>query len=109
RNGNRVDLMEKLAAMHPAFLRFPGGNYVEGNDLANRFNWKQTIGPLEERPGHMSPWGYRSTDGLGLLEFLQWCEDLNMEPLLAVFSGYTLNRDYLEAGPLLQPFVDDAL
>ena len=91
-NGNRADIMELLADLHPAFLRFPGGNFVEGNDLANRFDWKKTIGPLEDRPGHMSPWNYRSTDGLGLLEFCEWCEDLNMEPVLAVFAGYTLNR-----------------
>jgi len=108
-NGNRQDIMQLLADMHPAFLRFPGGNYLEGHMFSTRFDWKKTIGPIEQRPGHLSPWNYRSTDGMGLLEFLEWCEDLNMEPLLAVFAGYTLNRDYLEAGPLLQPFVDDAL
>ncbi|HEY8967712.1 MAG TPA: alpha-L-arabinofuranosidase C-terminal domain-containing protein [Puia sp.] len=108
-NGNRQDLMQLLADMHPAFLRFPGGNYLEGHMFSTRFDWKKTIGPIEQRPGHLSPWNYRSTDGLGLLEFLEWCEDLDMEPLLAVFAGYTLNRDYLEAGPFLQPFVDDAL
>lgn len=108
-NGNRQDIMQLLADMHPAFLRFPGGNYLEGHMFSTRFDWKKTIGPIEQRPGHLSPWNYRSTDGMGLLEFLEWCEDLNMEPLLAVFAGYTLNRDYLEAGPFLQPFVDDAL
>ncbi|HEY4110699.1 alpha-L-arabinofuranosidase C-terminal domain-containing protein [Puia sp.] len=108
-NGNRADLMQMLADMKPAFLRLPGGNYLEGNTFSQRWNWKKTIGPLESRAGHLSPWRYRSTDGMGLLEFLEWCEDLNMEPLLAVFAGYTLNRDYLEAGPFLQPFVDDAL
>ncbi len=91
-NGNRADIMQLLADLHPTFLRFPGGNYVEGSDLPNHFDWKKTIGPIEDRPGHMSPWGYRSTDGLGLLEFCEWCEDLNMEPVLAVFAGYTLNR-----------------
>ncbi len=64
-NGNRIDLMEKLAAMHPQFLRFPGGNYLEGDTIAERFDWKKTIGPLVDRPGHRSPWNYRSTDGLG--------------------------------------------
>jgi alpha-N-arabinofuranosidase len=108
-NGNRSDIMQLLADMQPAFLRFPGGNYLEGHMFSSRFDWKKTIGPVEQRPGHLSPWNYRSTDGMGLLEFLEWCEDLNMEPLLAVFAGYTLNRDYLEAGPFLQPFVDDAL
>jgi alpha-N-arabinofuranosidase len=108
-NGNRQDLMQLLADMKPSFLRFPGGNYVEGNTFSQRWNWKKTIGPLDRRAGHLSPWRYRSTDGMGLLEFLEWCEDLDMQPLLAVFAGYTLNRDYLEAGPFLQPFVDDAL
>jgi len=108
-NGNRPDIMQLLADMHPAFLRFPGGNYLEGQMFSARFDWKKTVGPVDQRPGHLSPWKYRSTDGMGLLEFLGWCEDLNMEPLLAVFAGYTLNRDYLEAGPFLQPFVDDAL
>ena len=108
-NGLRPDLMQMLAEMRPAFLRFPGGNYVEGNTFSSRWDWKRTIGPVEGRPGHLSPWRYRSTDGMGLLEFLDWCEDLHMEPLLAVFAGYTLNKDYLEAGPFLQPFVDDAL
>lgn len=109
-NGNRIDLMEKLAAMRPAFLRFPGGNYVEGNSWEDRFNWKTTIGPLEERPGHMSPWGYRSSDGLGLLEFLEWCEDLRMEPVLAVFAGHILgNGNTTVTGAALEPYVQEAL
>ena len=108
-NGNRQDLMQLLAEMKPAFLRCPGGNYVEGNTFSQRWDWKRTIGPLQDRAGHLSPWRYRSTDGMGLLEFLEWCEDLQMEPLVAVFAGYVLNRDYLEAGPYLEPFVQDAL
>ena len=79
-NGNRIDLMEKLAAMHPAFLRFPGGNYLEGDHIPERYDWKKTIGPLVDRPTHPSPWRYNSSDGLGLLEFLEWCEDLKMQP-----------------------------
>ena len=91
-NGFRIDLMEKLADLRPAFLRFPGGNYLEGQNFANRFDWKKTIGPLEDRPGHQCPWGYRSSDGLGLQEFLNWCEDLNMEPVLAVYAGLSLDN-----------------
>ncbi len=109
-NGSRVDIMELLAAMKPKFLRFPGGNYLEGNGFNQRFNWKETIGPLERRPGHPSPWGYWSTDGFGLLEFAEWCEDLNMEPLLGVFAGYCLgNGGLTEAGPKLEPYVQEAL
>ncbi len=108
-NGNRIDLMQKLAAMHPAFLRLPGGNYLEGNTIDERFEWKKTIGPLVDRPTHMSPWGYRSTDGMGLLEFLEWCEDLHMQPVLAVYAGYSLQQQHVNPGPDLEPYVQDAL
>ncbi|MBN1892968.1 hypothetical protein JW906_00655 [bacterium] len=108
--GFRQDLMQLLDEMRPAFLRFPGGNYVEGFNFENRFNWKAMIGPWENRPGHMSPWGYWSSDGLGLLEFLEWCEELNMEPVVCVYAGLHLNggRDVL-TGEALKPFVQDAL
>ncbi len=95
--------------MQPKFLRFPGGNYLEGDYINERFDWKKTIGPLEQRPGHRSPWNYWSTDGLGLPEFLGWCEDLNMEPVLAVYAGYSLRHDYVKPGPDLEPYVQDAL
>ncbi len=108
-NGTRPDIMQWLADMKPAFLRFPGGNYLEGSNMAERFNWKETIGDVSERPGHRSPWGYWSTDGFGLLEFLEWCEDLNMEPVLGVFAGYTLDKKYVEPGPALEPYVQEAL
>ncbi|HUY93671.1 MAG TPA: alpha-L-arabinofuranosidase C-terminal domain-containing protein [Terracidiphilus sp.] len=108
-NGNRIDLMEKMAAMHPQFLRLPGGNYLEGNTIAQRFDWKKTIGPLVDRPGHESPWGYWSTDGFGLLEFLEWCEDLKMQPVLAVYAGYSLRGEHVKPGPDLDPYVQDAL
>jgi len=109
-NGNRADIMELLAAMKPKFLRFPGGNYLEGPDYDNRFNWKATIGPLEQRPTHMSPWRYRSSDGMGLLEFLEWSEDLGMEPLLAVYAGLHIDRGAnILTGDALKPHVQDAL
>ena len=101
--------MEKLAELHPSFLRFPGGNYLEGDEINERFDWKKTIGPLEDRPGHRCPWGYRSSDGLGLLEFLNWCEDLNMEPILAVYAGYSLRQRDVKPGPDLEPYVQEAL
>ena len=108
-NGTRIDLMEKLAAMHPAFLRFPGGNYLEGDHLADWYDWKKTIGPLVDRPGHPSPWRYWSTDGFGLLEFLEWCEDLHMKPVLAVYAGYSLMHVHVNPGPDLEPYVQAAL
>jgi alpha-L-arabinofuranosidase len=108
-NGNRIDLMEKLAAMHPAFLRFPGGNYLEGDHIPERYQWKKTIGPLVDRPTHPSPWRYHSSDGLGLLEFLEWCEDLKMQPVLAVYAGYSMAQEHVDPGPNLDPYVQDAL
>jgi alpha-N-arabinofuranosidase len=108
-NGNRPDIMQLLADMHPKFLRLPGGNYLEGDYINERFDWKKTIGDVSQRPGHRSPWNYWSTDGFGLMEYLNWCEDLHMEPLLAVFAGYALKHDYIKPGPDLQPYVQDAL
>lgn len=109
-NGARVDLMEKFAGLHPAFLRFPGGNFLEGSNWRDRWNWKATVGPLEQRPGHMSPWGYRSSDGFGLLEYLEWCEDLQIQPVLAVFAGHIMGGGKTTVtGPKLQPYVQDAL
>jgi len=108
-NGFRKDLLQMLVDLNPRFLRFPGGNYVEGDTIETRFDWKKTIGPIEERHGHPCPWGYRSSDGLGLLEFLEWCENMNAEPVLAVYAGYSLNHDHVNPGPDLEPFVQDAL
>ena len=108
-NGNRPDLMEMMAAMHPTFLRLPGGNYLEGDQIDERFDWKNTIGPLVDRPTHRSPWNYQSSDGMGLLEFLEWTEDLNIQTVLAVYAGYSLKGDHISPGPALRPFVQDAL
>ncbi len=108
-HGNRIDIMEELAAMHPKFLRLPGGNYLEGDHIPDRFDWKKTIGPWVDRPTHPSPWRYRSSDGMGLLEFLEWCEDLKIEPVLAVYAGYSLMQEHVDPGPALEPYVQDAL
>jgi alpha-N-arabinofuranosidase len=109
-NGNRPDIMQLLADMKPSFLRFPGGNYLQGRTLATRFDWKKTLGPLEERPGHLNDaWNYRSSDGMGLLEFLLWCEDLGVEPVVGVFAGFTLRGTPTPPGPALEPFVQEAL
>jgi alpha-N-arabinofuranosidase len=109
-NGNRIDLMKLMADMKPKFLRFPGGNYLEGNTIATRFDWKKTIGDIAQRPGHMcDAWGYWSSDGMGLLEFLEWAEDLNMETVMGIYAGYSLRREYVQAGEELKPYVQDAL
>ena len=108
-NGFRIDLMQKLVNMKPKFLRFPGGNFLEGPKITDAFPWKTTLGPIANRPGHNGSWGYRASDGMGLLEFLEWTEDMGAEPLLAVYAGYSLDGDHVDAGPLLKPYVDDAL
>ena len=108
-NGLRPDLMQMLVDLKPGFLRFPGGNYLEGDTIATRFKWWETIGPIDQRPGHPGPWGYRSTDGMGLLEFLLWTTDMGAEPVLALYAGYSLKGDYVKPGPDLEPFIREAL
>ena len=93
--------------MKPAFVRFPGGCYVEGDKLANAFRWKDTIGDVAQRPGHWNLWGYRSTDGLGYHEYLQMCEDLGAEPLYVINCGMA-HKDHV-AMDQMGPWVQDAL
>ncbi len=108
-NGLRPDLAQLLADTKPTFLRFPGGCFVEGyGSYDNAFQWKRTIGPIEERPGHWNGnWGYWSTDGLGFDEYLQLCEDLGADPLFVVNVGlghyYTIDVNELDT------LVQDAL
>ena len=107
--GDRADISTLLAGLQPKFLRMPGGNYLEGDRIVDRFDWKKTVGPWVDRPTHQAPWSYRSSDGMGLLEFLEWCEDLKMEPVLAVYAGYSLKGEHVDAGSALEPYVQDAL
>ena len=87
-NGCRKDLAEMLVALHPKFLRFPGGCFVEGMSKESAYEWKRTVGPLEERPGHYNAnWRYPVTDGMGYHEYLQLAEDLGAEPLYVVNVG----------------------
>jgi alpha-N-arabinofuranosidase len=109
-NGNRPDIMQVLADMKPAFLRFPGGNYLEGNTIATRFDWKKTVGDISQRPGHLNDgWKYWSSDGMGLLDFLNWCEDLHMQPVLAIYAGYSMQQQRVKPGHDLAPYVQDGL
>jgi alpha-L-arabinofuranosidase len=111
-NGLRSDLAEMLRAMRPAFVRFPGGCYVEGNKLPNAFRWKQTVGDPAQRPGHWNLWGYRSTDGLGYHEYLQLCEDLGAEPLLVINCGMSHEEMHVKGVaqvPDLAEYLQDAL
>jgi len=108
-NGFRIDLMQKIAALHPGYFRIPGGNYLEGENPATRFDWKTTLGPIEDRPGHdNTAWGYWSQDGVGLLEWLELAEQVQAQPILAVYDGYSL--DGIVTPPeALAPYVTDAL
>lgn len=106
-NGLRPELAQLLADMNPKFMRFPGGCFVEGNVLANRFQWKNTIGPVETRPGHWNLWNYRTSDGMGYHEFLQLSEDLKAEPLYVVNVG--LAHDDNQPSTDLSAYIQDAL
>ncbi|KAJ7053979.1 glycoside hydrolase [Mycena amicta] len=114
-NGMRIDLAEALVGTQPAIWRFPGGNNLEGGSFATRWKWNETIGPLESRPGRVADWGYPNTDGLGLLEYLNWVEDLAAEPILGVWDGISIaNYSDLSTWPVvpeadLQPYIDDVL
>lgn len=108
-NGCRPDLAQLLYNLHPKFMRFPGGCFVEGNiNSDNAFHWQRTVGPIEQRPGHHNAnWGYRTSDGMGFQEFLQLCEDINAKPL------YVVNIGIWHGGftPIdsLQPWIDECM
>lgn len=111
-NGCRRDLAQMLADLHPRFVRFPGGCYVEGtwqDGRSNRFEWKKTIGPIETRPGHMNVnWGYRVSDGLGFHELLQLTEDIGAEPLFVcnIGLGHGWAEDYNNIDSYIQEALD---
>lgn len=90
-NGLRKDLAGAIHDLGATFLRFPGGNNIEGYSTEQRWKWNETIGPLRYRKGRVGDWGYVNTNGLGLLEFLEWCEDVELEPLLGVYAGFSLD------------------
>lgn len=71
-NGLRKDIADAFYDIKPRFLRFPGGNNLEGVSPQTRWDWKKTIGPLKDRPGRPGDWAYYNTDGLGLMEYLYW-------------------------------------
>ncbi|KAF7291896.1 Alpha-L-AF-C domain-containing protein [Mycena indigotica] len=108
KNGMRTDIAQALADAKPAFFRFPGGNNLEGQTTATRWQWRNTVGPLSQRPGRVGDWSYINTDGLGLLEYLHWCEDLDMEPFMAVWDGYSLGGSSV-TGDALGPFIAEAI
>ena len=113
-NGLRAQLANMLAANHPSFQRYPGGNFIEANNLTNAVRWKKTIGDISQRPGHMNDaWGYWSTDGYGFDEYAQQCEDMGMQLLYGINAGLSLgyNGSTNNTVPLdeMGPWVQDAL
>ena len=87
KNGLRRDLAEKLADLHPRFVRFPGGCVAHGDGLHNIYRWKNTVGPLWARKGMRNIWNYHQSLGLGYYEYFCLCEDLGAEPLPVVAAG----------------------
>jgi len=121
RNGLRADIAQKIADLKPAFMRFPGGCIVEGKDLANRYQWKHTIGDIAERRQNWNRWQdaietrpapqYYQTYGLGFFEYFQFIEDIGAEPLPILNVGMSCQYQSKELVPLneLDPYVQDAL
>ncbi len=97
KNGLRADLVQMLKDLHPGFLRFPGGCIIEGYNLSNRYSWKDTVGPVEERKENWNRWqlhtggdgryGYCQSYGLGFYEYFLLCEDIGAFPLPVVNVG----------------------
>jgi len=111
RNGLRADMMEKMADLKPAFIRFPGGAIVGGMNLDNRIQWKNSIGDIAQRKGTMNLWGYYTTNGLGYHEYLQMCEDLDADALWVCNPGFSdnyRNSEYCKPEDV-QLYVQEAL
>ncbi|MGL4942565.1 MAG: alpha-L-arabinofuranosidase C-terminal domain-containing protein [Thermoguttaceae bacterium] len=106
-HGLRNDLMQKLDALKPAFVRFPGGCWVEGDTMAEASRWKKTIGNPAERWTQPNIWGYQSTNGLGYHEYLQMCEDIHADALFVINCGMA-HRDHI-AMDNIEEYVQDAL
>ncbi len=123
KNGLRRDLAQALEDMHPGVFRFPGGCIVEGTTLDTRYQWKNTIGPVENRPINRNRWedtfdyryfaDYYQSYGLGFFEFFQLCEDIGAEPLPVLSVGlacqFQNGLDAHASMDQLQPFIDDCL
>ena len=123
-NGMRKDLAQALADLKPGVFRFPGGCIVEGTDLATRYQWKNSVGPVENRPLNENRWHYTfdyrffpdyyQSYGLGFFEYFQLCEEIGAEPLPVISVGLACqfqNHSEKAHQPIdeLQPYIDDVL
>jgi alpha-L-arabinofuranosidase len=121
RNGLRKDLAEMVAELKPAFIRFPGGCIVEGEHLEDRYQWKHTVGDIEERKQNSNRWQdaikhlqsphYHQTYGLGFFEYFQFAEDIGAKPVPILNVGMACQYQSGELVPLdeLDPYIQDAL
>ncbi|WP_294286414.1 alpha-L-arabinofuranosidase C-terminal domain-containing protein [uncultured Chryseobacterium sp.] len=121
KGGLRKDLVQKLYDLQPGFLRFPGGCIVEGRTLAERYQWKKTIGKVEDRENLINKWNngfahrltpdYWQSFGLGFFEYFQLAEDLGAEPLPILSCGMACQFNTAELVKMedLDPYVQDAL
>ena len=98
KNGLRADLAQAIAALHPKFVRFPGGCLVHGDGVGNIYRWKDTIGPVEQRKGQANIWRYHQTVGLGYFEYFQFCEDIGAKPLPVVAAGVSCQNSSRSRG-----------
>ena len=87
KNGLRADLAQAIADLEPKFVRFPGGCVVHGDGLGNSYQWKNTVGPNEERKGQRNLWNYYQSGGLGYFEYFQFCEDINAKAIPILPAG----------------------
>ncbi|MFD1871075.1 alpha-L-arabinofuranosidase C-terminal domain-containing protein [Hymenobacter bucti] len=86
-NGLRADLAQVIGDLQPKFVRFPGGCLAHGDGLDNLYDWKKTVGPVEQRVAQRNIWNYHQTAGLGYFEYFQFCEDIGAKPLPVVAAG----------------------
>jgi alpha-L-arabinofuranosidase len=110
-HGLRKDIVEKIAALKPKFMRFPGGCIVEGFSPTTAMRFRNTVGPVWERPSQLLMWHYSTSNGLGFHEYLQLCEDLDMEPLYVFNCGMTCQarKSVLMEGDELSDMIQDTL
>ncbi len=110
-NGLRQDLAQSIASLKPAFIRWPGGCFVEGINIQSAPDWKQSIGPVEKRVQAYSPWGYYSSNGFGYHEYLQFCEDIGAAALYVFNAGVSCEYRSGTFVPedSMQPYVQSAL
>jgi alpha-N-arabinofuranosidase len=107
-NGARIDIAQMFADLTPGFVRFPGGNDLEGHTIPDRFTWNHTVGPLRNRPGRRGTWIGYNTEGFGLIELLTFTEDIGAIPILAVYAGYSLDGSAVPPDQL-QPYIDEVI